>query len=296
MVGLYKREATNGGGPIPYAALSMFKLMLLGQWHHLLDAALERALRVRLVFVVFCELELGAALPDHSAICRFRNRLAVAKLDEPLLSEINAQLARRGLKVNKARGAIIDASIVEAASRPNRTMEVDDEGQAKVQDSADIEARWVKKGKHAFFGYRAYVEVDTEDDFIDTAMAKPANESETRQFKRVSRAIQFCRWGLLDATERRVVRKLPEGVDGVLADKGFASAENRKYLKRKRLADLIHHRGHHARPLQRWQIEVNKLIAKMRYRVEQYFGTMKRRFRLDRARYFGLRRTEAQIR
>ena len=34
----------------------------------------------------------------------------------------------------------------------------------------------------------------------------------------------------------------------------------------------------------------------MRYRVKQCFGTLKRRFRLDRARHFGPRRTEAQIR
>jgi len=121
--------------------------------------------------------------------------------------------------VNKARGAIIDASIIEAVARPNRTVEVEPEGKATLKDSADGDARWVKKGKHAFFGYRVYVAVDTEDAFIDTAMARPANESETKQFK-------------------RVVRKLPLGVDGVLADKGFASAENRQYLKRKRFADL----------------------------------------------------------
>ncbi|MEZ5726778.1 MAG: IS5 family transposase [Burkholderiaceae bacterium] len=277
LVGLYKRESTHGGGPIPYAPLSMFKLMLLGQWHHLSDAALEQALKVRLDFLVFCGFDLGAALPDHSTICRFRNRLIKAKLDEPLLAEINTQLGRRGLKVNKARGAIIDASIIEAASRPNRTIEVEDDGQVEVKDSADPEAKWVKKGNKAFFGYRAYVAVDTEDGFVDTAMAKPANESETKQFK-------------------RVVRKLPEGVDGVLADKGFASEENRKYLGRKKLTDLIQYRGHPMKPLLRWQIDVNKLISKMRYKVEQCFGTLKRRFHLDRARYFGRRKLEAQVR
>jgi IS5 family transposase len=134
---------------------------------------------------------------------------------------------------------------IEAAARPNRTVDVDPEGKATLKDSADGEARWVKKGKHAFFGYRAYVAVDTEDAFIDTAMARPAKESETKQFK-------------------RVVRKLPLGVDGVLADKGFASAENRQYLKRKRLDDLVQYRGHHTKPLERWQTEVNKLIGKMR--------------------------------
>jgi hypothetical protein len=38
----------------------------------------------------------------------------------------------------------------------------------------------VNKGKHAFYEYRAYVAIDTEDAFIDTAMARPAKESETK--------------------------------------------------------------------------------------------------------------------
>lgn len=32
MVGLYRREFSNAGGPEPYAPLGMFKLMLLGQY------------------------------------------------------------------------------------------------------------------------------------------------------------------------------------------------------------------------------------------------------------------------
>jgi IS5 family transposase len=103
-------------------------------------------------------------------------------------------------------------------------VEVDTKGKTTLKDSADGEARWVKKGKDAFFGHRAYVAVDTEDAFIDTAMARPANKSETKQF-------------------RRVVRSLPEGVEGVLADKGFASTANRQNLKRKRLDDLIQYRA-----------------------------------------------------
>lgn len=109
----------------------------LGQCHHLSDAALEQSLKVRLDFLVFCEFDMSMALPNHSTICRFRNRLAGVKLDEPLLTEINDQLALRGLKVNKARGAIIDASIIEAAARPNCTVEVDLEGKATLKDGAD---------------------------------------------------------------------------------------------------------------------------------------------------------------
>lgn len=144
LVALYKREASHAGGPIPYEPLSMLKLMLLGQWHHLSDLQLERALRVRLDFLVFCSFDLGAELPDYTTICRFRNRLVKAKLDETILAEINAQLTAKGLKVNKARGAIIDASIIESAARPNRTVEVDKKGNVSVSDSADPDSTWVK--------------------------------------------------------------------------------------------------------------------------------------------------------
>jgi IS5 family transposase len=77
------------------------------------------ALKFRLDFLVFCGFDLGAELPDHSTICRFRNRMLAAPLDDELLAEINRQLADKGLKVNEARGAIIDAMIVDR--RPGRT-------------------------------------------------------------------------------------------------------------------------------------------------------------------------------
>ena len=40
--GLYRREETHGGGQTPYDPLSMFKAMLLGQWHGLSDTQLEQ--------------------------------------------------------------------------------------------------------------------------------------------------------------------------------------------------------------------------------------------------------------
>ena len=93
LVGLYKREKSGAGGPEPYSPLSMFKLVLLGQWHRLSDMQMEQALKVRLDFLVFCGFDLGAELPDHSTICRFRNRMVAARLDDKVLAEINRQLA-----------------------------------------------------------------------------------------------------------------------------------------------------------------------------------------------------------
>lgn len=53
LLGLYRREITYGGDHEPYAPLSMFRLMLLSQWHGLSDTQLEQALKVRIDFMVF---------------------------------------------------------------------------------------------------------------------------------------------------------------------------------------------------------------------------------------------------
>ena len=74
--GLYRREETHDGGPEPYAAPSMFKLMLLGQWHGLSDAQLEQALKVGIDFMVFTGFEPAAGVfPNASTICQFRTGL-----------------------------------------------------------------------------------------------------------------------------------------------------------------------------------------------------------------------------
>ncbi len=65
--------------------------------------------------------------PDASTICRFRNRLLKAELDQKLLALINGQLEQRGLKAQGARGATITPS----AARPCQHVEGDGQ-QAKV--------------------------------------------------------------------------------------------------------------------------------------------------------------------
>lgn len=281
--GLYKREATRGGGPEPYEPLAMFKAMLLGQWHNLSDSQLEQALRVRIDFMVFTGFEpvFGAKgnFPDATTLCRFRNRLVEAKLDQVLLRRINSQLEGQGLKVASSRGAILDATIIESAARPNQHVDVDDDGHTDVVDSADTEARWVKKGADAFFGYRGYAAVDSEDGYVEHVEVHPANQAEVNKLP-----------GIVDAL-------MAQGIEpaAVLADKGYASKANRDYLTGKQIGDLIQFKGSRGHPVHPLQTQMNRAIATLRYKVEQAFGTMKRRFKLDRARYFGAAKTQAQM-
>ena len=55
------------------------------------------------------------------------------------------------------------------------------------------------------------------------------------------------------------------------------------------------HKASRGRPLKASQKRFNRLVSKVRFRVEQSFGTGKGLFGLHRARYFGIAKTHAQM-
>ena len=82
--------------------LSMFKAVLLGQWHSLSDPELEYSLITRIDFNLFCRFD-ELSIPDYSTLCRYRNRLAQDDTLSELPELINRQLDR---KKTKSRGGI----------------------------------------------------------------------------------------------------------------------------------------------------------------------------------------------
>ncbi len=122
------RLATPGGSPRLGAIAPgthrcdvdlMIRVLLLGQWHSLSDRELERALTVRLDFMLSVGQSMIERSPARTTICRFRRMLGLRGLDAALLSEVNRQLQERGLKVGNAPVAVVDATIVESAA-PDR--------------------------------------------------------------------------------------------------------------------------------------------------------------------------------
>ena len=67
-------HASSRGAP-GYPPLTMFKIVLLQQWHTLSDPAAEEAVRDRLSFRRFCALPLEVETPDHASIWRFRQTI-----------------------------------------------------------------------------------------------------------------------------------------------------------------------------------------------------------------------------
>lgn len=271
LVGMHVNEINPRGGPKAYDNLSMFKALLLGQWHSLSDPGLEEALRLRIDFMVFSGFEMGDEVPDETTLCRFRNKLVERNLYERLFKEINNQLEKQGIKVKKAEAALLDATIITSAARPREMIEA---ASGEVKKSADPDATWVKKGSKSYFGYRGYAIADSEEGFIHHLMVKPAHESETRQ-----------------------VGLLLDEVHGkrLLTDKGFSSIENRKKLYEKGLRNGISYKASRGHPLKHSQRLFNKVVARRRFPIEQAFGTLKRKFHMARASYFTRIKVEAQL-
>ena len=272
-------------GKTGYNPVKLFRALLLGQWHSLSDRELEHALRVRLDFMLFCDFSAHEAVPDHSTLCRFRNIMVEHGLYDLLLKAINAQLIAHGLKVESADHAVIDATVIESAARPRKQIDIipvdreEDEvassepPQIQTRFSVDPDARWLKKGKRSYFGYKGFARVDPQG-YFEHCKLRPANEAEAPYFEQIIKG----------ATAKRI-----------LSDKGNASARNRNILKANGMKDGIMHRASRGHPLSRWQKRFNKLISKNRYVVEQSFGTLKRKFGHTRSVYMGLAKTEAQF-
>lgn len=269
----------SGIGPQGYDPLVLFKCLLIGQWHGLSDPKLERALKVRLDFMVFCGLDLHASVPDETTHCRFRNALVKGGVYDDLLTEVCGQIEMHGLKLKEAEAAIIDATLVESAARPRSHIEAPHdraEGDAPddpdVHFSADPDARRVKKGSKSTLGYKAFVRAN-EEGFIDRVHTTPANRAESPEFGH-----------MIDGANAQ----------RILADKAYASKANRDQLRGTH-RDGIMRKAARNRPLRSSETRFNRLISKRRFRVEQCFGTMKRLFGLHRARYFGVSKAHAQL-
>ena len=270
----------SGVGPQGYNRLVVFKCLLIGQWHGLSDPKLERALKVRLDFMIFCGLDLHAPVPDETTHCRFCNKALVkGGVYDDLLAEVCRQIEEHGLKLKEAEAAIIDATLVQSAARARTHIEAPEdraEGEApddpQMHFSTDPDARWVKKGSKSTLGYKAFARTD-EEGFVDKVHTIPANQAESPQFET-----------MIDGANAQ----------RVLADKAYASKANHARLRGKH-RDGIMRKAARNRPLRASEKRFNKLISKCRFRVEQCFGTMKRLFGLHRARYFGVGKTHAQL-
>jgi transposase, IS5 family len=262
---LARLHSAETGRPA-YAPLVMFKALLLAQWYGLSDMGLEESLNDRLSFRRFAGLGLDGDTPDHTTLCRFRNDLAVTGLTEKLFEEMNRQLERLGLVLK--RGTLIDATLVEAATRPPAF--------GSDEEAADPEAAFGRRtGRNgSTYGFKAHVAVDEGSILIRDAVLTPANVNDT-----------VVADGLIQGDER-----------AVYADAAYDTHDRRAALKARGIKDGIMHRPNKHHPeLPRWQRRRNRAISAIRARVETIFAILKRHYGYVRVCYRGLIKNQSHL-
>jgi IS5 family transposase len=263
---LLRRLKPQAAGRPPYEPLLMLKALLLQQWYGLSDAALEEAINDRVSFRKFLGLSLEDPAPDHTTLCRFRNRLVEEGLAEKLFAEFARQLEGRGLILK--RGTMIDASLVATPHRPGS----EDGERAAVDQDAALTARKGQRGTH--YGYKMHAGVDQASRLIRRLKLTPANVNDTVPADE-----------LVCGDER-----------AVYADKAYAKRARRAWLKGLGIKPRIMHKSWGGGPaLTPWQKRHNALIALVRAEVEGVFATLKRWFGFGCVRYRGLARNASHL-
>jgi transposase, IS5 family len=257
------REETGPGRP-GYPVLVLFKAVLLQSLYGLSDRELEEALDDRLSFRRFAGVSLEEAVPDHSVLNRFRNRLIAEGLLTKLFAELDRQLEAAGVMVK--RGTMLDATLIAAAAAPPR------ERQAPRDADAAFAKRQDKQGWT--YGYKAHVGVDEGSGLIRSVMTTPANVNDTTPADGLVRGDERVVWG--DAAYHTHAR------EAALKARGVKPRLMRRPNK------------HHPKLPPRLQ-RYNRLIARRRAAVETTFATMKHRMRLTRIRYVGLAKAAGQV-
>lgn len=141
------REA--GPGRPGYRPLLLFKALLLQAWYGLSDAELEFRLGDSLAFGRFVGLSLEDAVPDHTTLCRFRNRLVRDRLLERLFAELDDQLEGAGLVLKQ--GTMLDAALIETQAAGRRGP-----GEARVDPDTVPADALIRGDEKAVLGDAAY--------------------------------------------------------------------------------------------------------------------------------------------
>lgn len=248
-----------------HRASVLLRVMLLQHLYGLSDPQAEAQLGDRLSFQKFVGLRAGEAVPDETTICRFRQRMITAGLHEVLLEMLNAQLAAAGYLVK--RTMLVDATLVESSrTRP--------EHKAIAEGSApDRDARYAKKHGKSYYGYKAHISADGDNQLVCRALITPANVDDSQVFA-----------PLITGARR-----------AVYADKIYDSKFNTALLAQRGLANGILKKGAYHIKLTAHDIARNHRKNRRRRNIERIFGHWKRCQGYRMVRYLGLIKNQLEL-
>jgi IS5 family transposase len=243
----------------------MLRIMILQHLYGLSDPQAQEQLADRLSFQQFVGLSAQEAVPDETAICRFRQRLIDCGLHERLLEMLNTQLEAAGYLIK--RTTLVDATIIESTRRrPNHEV-------AKAGQAPDAEARYTRKGSRRYYGYKAHVSTAGAHQLIWRAKLTSASVDDSQVFAEL----------------------IDEHTRVVYADKAYDSKANKAWLAAHGIANGILKKPAHHLKLSASDPVRNARKARRRSAIERVFAHLKSWQHYRRVRYLGVAKNQLEL-
>ena len=270
---IHEKDRKSNAGAKTIDVILMFKILVLQQLNNLSDDRIEYQIRDRLSFMRFLGLGFEDKVPDAKTVWLFRENLKEHKLTEVLFAKFHQQLASQGY-IAKA-GQMIDATFVEVPRQRNNREENkqikageipkewkpewESEKNQSMLRQKDVDARWTKKSKQNYYGYKNHINADQTHKLIQNYQVTTASVHDSQVFE-----------SILDQTtivDQDTNQKRP-----IYADSAYRSVEKEEFLELKNIASNICEKGTKNHPLTEEQKSSNTQKSKVRSRVEHIFG------------------------
>lgn len=259
--GACPRPDRSKGGRPPYPTETMVRVLFVQALYNLSDEETEHQLLDRRSFQRFCGLADELRIPDARTIWLFKQRLTQGGLGaRAIFDAVQQQLQAHGYIPRG--GQIIDATLVRA---PIQNLTKDEKAQVyqgktpedwspKKAAHQDSDARWTKKYKKSFHGYKLHANVDVRWKFIRRWKVTPANVDDGNTLAAV-----------LDSANTAA---------RLYADRGYDHEANRQVLAGHGWKDGIARKAEPGRKLGQRAQARNKAINRKRARVEHVFAQL----------------------
>jgi IS5 family transposase len=271
------------GGRPPYDYVMMFKILILQRYYNLSDEQVEFQINDRMSFMRFLDLSIADDVPDSRTVWNFREQLTNLELVENIFFLFIKELEKLNLIINE--GKIIDASFVEVPRQRNNREE---NAQIKVgeipesfsqnshkQSQKDIDARWTKKNKVNYFGYKNHTKQDAASKLVVKYLVTAANVHDSQSIEE-----------LLDEKD--------EGED-FYGDSAYSGEPQEKIICEKGMNSKVCEKGTRNHPLTEEQKASNREKSRIRSRVEHIYGFMENSMNGMYIQCIGIKRATAII-
>ena len=273
-----KKESQGLGGRPPYDYVLMFKILVLQKIYNISDDQTEYQINDRLSFQRFLGFSLCDNVPDAKTVWHFREELKNANILEEMFYMFTEKLEKK--KIITYSGSIVDAAFVEVPRQRNTKEENKEikegkiplEWRAEKKRQKDTDARWTKKNKKVYYGYKNHIKIDKKSKIITKYRVTSAEVHDSQELKNLIEAKKDKR---------------------LYGDSAHAGEEVQKCIPN-HVLNRIHEKGYRNRPLTKTQKRNNTAKSRIRARVEHVFAAMKQ-FGGRTIRTIGKTRAEIQI-